>query len=63
MVGADEDLALDNPFMEIGITSMNAVLFRNKLGNEFEGVDLPVTLVFDFPNMRDLTGMVLDNSS
>jgi len=64
MVGAGEDtiISADNPLMDIGITSMNAVLFRNKLGQEFEGVDLPVTLVFDFPTIRDLTSLVVDRS-
>merc|ERR1712048_140231 len=62
MVGSTEDVALDNPLMDIGITSMNAVLFRNKLGGEFEGVDLPVTLVFDYPTIRGLVDIVLDRS-
>jgi len=62
MVGATEDIVVDNPLMDIGITSMNAVLFRNKLGNEFEGVDLPVTLVFDYPTIRDLTSMIISRA-
>mmetsp|Transcript_82551 Transcript_82551/g.242213 ORF Transcript_82551/g.242213 Transcript_82551/m.242213 type:complete len:810 (+) Transcript_82551:123-2552(+) len=64
MVGADEDMTIsaDNPLMDIGITSMNAVLFRNKLGQEFEGVDLPVTLVFDYPSIRDLTSLIIERA-
>lgn len=64
MVGADDDstITADNPLMDIGITSMNAVLFRNKLGNEFEGVDLPTTLVFDYPSIRDLTHLIIDRA-
>jgi len=65
MVGASDDVIIstDNPLMDIGITSMNAVLFRNKLGNEFEGVDLPPTLVFDYPTLRELTDLIINRAS
>jgi len=63
MVGAGEEsiISADNPLMDIGITSMNAVLFRNKLGSEFESMALPTTLVFDFPTIRDLTSFIIEH--
>jgi len=60
MVGSKEDISVDSPLMDIGINSMNAVLFRNKLGKEFDGIDLPTTLVFDYPNIADLTAVVME---
>jgi len=58
MVGSSGDIDADMPLMDIGINSMNAVLFRNKLGSTFEGVELPSTLVFDFPTIRAMTDLL-----
>ncbi|OLP87486.1 Polyketide synthase PksJ [Symbiodinium microadriaticum] len=59
MVGSDRDIDADMPLMDIGINSMNAVLFRNKLGSAFEGVELPNTLVFDYPTVKDLSELLM----
>lgn len=63
MLGSDRDIEADLPLFDVGITSMNAVLFRNKLLDEFEGVDLPVTLVFDFPTLKGMSELVLERSA
>jgi len=63
MVGSDRDLDADMPLMDIGINSMNAVLFRNKLVTEFKDVELPTTLVFDFPTVKALSGLVVEQST
>eukprot|EP00439_Symbiodinium_sp_Y106_P075162 s2639_g14.t2 len=63
MVGSDRDIDADMPLMDIGINSMNAVLFRNKLGSAFEGVELPNTLVFDYPTVKDLSELLMQLTS
>jgi len=59
MVGSDHDIEADMPLMDIGINSMNAVVFRNKLGQTFDGAELPSTLVFDFPNIRAMSELMV----
>eukprot|EP00434_Breviolum_minutum_P034652 symbB.v1.2.030674.t3/scaffold3483.1/size55752/1 len=59
MVGSDHDIEADMPLMDIGINSMNAVVFRNKLGSTFDGAQLPSTLVFDFPNIRAMSELMV----
>mmetsp|Transcript_112654 Transcript_112654/g.291015 ORF Transcript_112654/g.291015 Transcript_112654/m.291015 type:complete len:801 (-) Transcript_112654:174-2576(-) len=62
MLGSDEDIHADLPLFDVGINSMNAVLFRNKLLDEFQGVDLPVTLVFDFPTLKSMAELVTEQN-
>ena len=44
-------IAPDRPFEEFGFDSLSAVELRNQLGRIVE-IDLPATLVFDYPNVR-----------
>ena len=46
----------DAPLMEAGLDSLGSVEFRNRVAAKFEGVELPETLVFDFPTLRQLEG-------
>eukprot|EP00933_Yihiella_yeosuensis_P046036 TRINITY_DN41505_c0_g1_i1.p1 TRINITY_DN41505_c0_g1~~TRINITY_DN41505_c0_g1_i1.p1 ORF type:complete len:654 (-),score=158.98 TRINITY_DN41505_c0_g1_i1:70-1914(-) len=63
MVGSPNDIEADMPLMEIGINSMNAVMFRKKLADEFSGVNLPSTLVFDYPTIRDVRALLTSISN
>ena len=45
----------DQPLMEAGLDSLGAVELRTSLGAKF-GVELPATLVFDYPSIAALTG-------
>ena len=46
----------DAPLMEAGLDSLGSVEFRNRVAAKFEGAELPETLVFDFPTLRQLEG-------
>jgi len=56
-----EDFDLDQPLMQVGITSRSAVELRNTLSEEIPGVDLPFTLIFDYPSVASISDMVLEN--
>ncbi len=47
----------DQPLMEAGLDSLGAVELRTSLSAKF-GVDLPATLVFDYPSVAALTGFL-----
>jgi len=66
MLGADEEIAADRAFMDVGITSTTAVRFRENLQKELrnQGVDvrLDPTLVFDFPTINTAAEFIAKNS-
>lgn len=63
IVGAADDVEADQPLMDIGVTSMTAVMFRQNLGSELEaagiGAHLPVTLIFDYPSVAAIADMLV----
>jgi len=59
MVGG-KSLDWNVPLMEAGISSMNAVIYRQKLMDQFEGIRLPVTLVFDYPTVEAISDLILE---
>ncbi|CAK8995524.1 unnamed protein product [Durusdinium trenchii] len=58
IVGMD-DFADDAALMQHGITSHNAVLLRDALSKEFQGPNMPHTLIFDYPSVLDLTEYIM----
>ena len=44
----------DTPLMEAGLDSLGAVELRSRLASRLDDADLPETLVFDFPTLRQL---------
>merc|ERR1712032_208430 len=55
-----EDLELDVPLMQAGLTSRTSVEFRNALSNTIPQVTLPFTLMFDFPTVNAISEFIRD---
>ena len=47
------------PLMDMGLDSLAAVEFRNRVQASFEGVRLSSTVMFDYPTVADLTDFIL----
>jgi len=52
------EIDMETPLMEAGLTSTSAVLLRDVLAKTLPGVQLPVTLVFDYPTIAEMTDMI-----
>jgi len=62
LIGEEEQegLSIDEPLMNAGLTSNTAILFRDILTDEVQGVKLPPTLVFDYPSISDITDFIIN---
>ncbi|MEK6622435.1 MAG: beta-ketoacyl reductase, partial [Planctomycetota bacterium] len=54
-----QDIAVDKPLMEQGFDSLMAVEMRNRLNKEIS-VNLPVTLLFDYPTLEKIANFILE---
>jgi len=61
-VVTEESLELDTPLMDAGMDSLTSVAFRNGLMSGFGGMNLPATLTFDFPTVRQITDHIVERS-
>jgi len=61
-IASDEDLEMDTPLMDAGLDSLSSVAFRNTLMNELK-MKMPAALMFDYPNIRQLTDFIVETSS
>lgn len=60
-LGLDDSMELDlsRGLLEVGFDSLTAVELRNRLGRR-TGLKLPVTLLFDYPTVREIAAYLLD---
>lgn len=63
LIGYDEEIEFDAPLMESGLTSNTAVLLRDSLTQTLPGVNLPVTLVFDYPSIQAMSELIVENAA
>jgi tetratricopeptide (TPR) repeat protein len=63
ITGAEEgEIEIDTPLMEAGLTSNSAILLRDELSQELPGVNLPVTLVFDYPSIGAMCDLIVESA-
>mmetsp|Transcript_20190 Transcript_20190/g.36589 ORF Transcript_20190/g.36589 Transcript_20190/m.36589 type:complete len:514 (+) Transcript_20190:78-1619(+) len=63
IIGDDDGIEADTPLMEAGLTSNSAVLMRDTLKNDLAGINLPPTLIFDYPSCADIAEFIASRSS
>merc|ERR1712078_477140 len=63
LIGEEEDVEVDAPLMESGLTSNTAVLLRDALTQTLPGINLPVTLVFDYPSIGAMTDLIMEKAA
>ncbi|CAE8700337.1 unnamed protein product, partial [Polarella glacialis] len=59
----DEEIEADSPLLEAGLTSTTAVSLRDELAKDLPGINLPVTLVFDYPSISMMADLILESSA
>eukprot|EP00434_Breviolum_minutum_P042552 symbB.v1.2.037879.t1/scaffold5721.1/size24240/2 len=56
----DPDLSdFSVPLMDMGLDSLSAVEFRNRVQASFDGLHLASTVMFDYPTVADLTDFIV----
>jgi len=53
-----ESLDNDEPLMDAGLDSLAAVEFANAISKDFVGLQMPNTLMFDYPSVKTLTTFI-----
>jgi tetratricopeptide (TPR) repeat protein/acyl carrier protein len=63
IIGDDEEgIDADMPLMQAGLTSNTAVLLRDELSKDLPGVNLPPTLMFDYPSISAIADFIVENA-
>merc|ERR1719266_1680222 len=62
VTGGEEEIFLDTPLADTGMDSLTAVSFRNELMRTFQGIHLPASLMFDYPNIMQTTDHIVELS-
>mmetsp|Transcript_83722 Transcript_83722/g.260124 ORF Transcript_83722/g.260124 Transcript_83722/m.260124 type:complete len:506 (-) Transcript_83722:139-1656(-) len=62
IIGDTDELEVDTPLMEAGLTSNSAVLLRDELTKDLPGISLPPTLIFDYPSVAAIADFVCEAS-
>ncbi|CAJ1419131.1 unnamed protein product [Effrenium voratum] len=58
-----DDVDMDSPLMEAGMDSLSSVEFRNQVRNLVPGVNLPASMVFDYPNLKSMADFIHTKTS
>eukprot|EP00820_Chromera_velia_P016281 Cvel_6212.t1-p1 / transcript=Cvel_6212.t1 / gene=Cvel_6212 / organism=Chromera_velia_CCMP2878 / gene_product=Putative inactive phenolphthiocerol synthesis, putative / transcript_product=Putative inactive phenolphthiocerol synthesis, putative / location=Cvel_scaffold300:95231-105286(+) / protein_length=2635 / sequence_SO=supercontig / SO=protein_coding / is_pseudo=false len=58
-----ESTPTDVPLLDLGLDSLGAVEFRNRLFSNLGGIDLPVTILFDHPTIEELAAWLAQHLS
>merc|ERR1712217_219969 len=58
----DGEIEFDTPLMEARLTSNSAILMRDELTQELPGINLPVTLVFDYPTVTAMVDLIMETA-
>lgn len=58
---ASDELTPDEPLMDAGLDSLATVQLRTDLQNKFPTIDVPSTIIFDFPNINSLSGHLVES--
>jgi len=62
IIGDDEGLDADTPLMQAGLTSNTAVMLRDELSKDIPGVNLPPTLMFDYPSITAIAEFIVERA-
>jgi hypothetical protein len=63
IIGDEEDIEVDTPLMQAGLTSNTAVLLRDEMTTTIPGVNLPPTLMFDYPSIAAIAEFIVEKST
>jgi len=61
-IGGDDPITLDDALMDIGLDSLASVSFRDTLVRQ-SGLNLPSTMMFDYPNLASIATFMVEQSS
>lgn len=56
----NDDIDGDTPLMAAGLTSATVVMFGSAIAQDFPGVPLPSTVVFDYPSLIDVSQLIFE---
>ena len=62
IIGDEEDIEVDTPLMQAGLTSNTAVLLRDEMTTVIPGVNLPPTLMFDYPSISAISEFIMERA-
>merc|ERR1712039_576101 len=63
IIGDDEGIDADLPLMQAGLTSNTAVMLRDELSKDIPGVNLPPTLMFDYPSIAAIADFIVEKAT
>merc|ERR1712151_1237052 len=63
IIGDDEGVDADIPLMQAGLTSNTAVMLRDELSKDIPGINLPPTLMFDYPSIAAIADFIVEKAS
>mmetsp|Transcript_160298 Transcript_160298/g.282826 ORF Transcript_160298/g.282826 Transcript_160298/m.282826 type:complete len:793 (-) Transcript_160298:66-2444(-) len=62
IIGDEDELEVDTPLMEAGLTSSTAVVLRDELMEDLPGINLPPTLIFDYPSTTAIVEFIMEKA-